>query len=322
MRPVVKLPSRKVETEIGQQGPRPTCELVRDLALPRLALRMEIFDQENLVPLFTMDQVIDELFGHEQTEAAGPQTPLFANSEMTKEVLGRIGDSGMMQFVEREALARILDLTGNGASAANVGDLHVLAGIKICTVLHGVEKNFTECADDFVLVSFRNVPNSSAELFQAPGSCEIAFRHQANPFRRRRNNLNAVIPCRFRHGLAHHVGEIGKQERTAEVTKGLFTQGSDHVAACPFIRNYDQADVRADASDFPEEINILGAGGFFPGDDQVVRVRPSEREDSFVVDSSLNTPPPALQNASQHPIEVGAGINNERGLRSGKRGSG
>ena len=100
----------------------------------------------------------------------------------------------MAKLLEREAVARVFDAARHRAPGANERDLHVLAGIEIRAIFHGVQKDFFESGND----AFGNVgiSNPAKELDQAICGGDVAAGRQANPSGRRRKDFDTVIPAR------------------------------------------------------------------------------------------------------------------------------
>ena len=158
--------------------------------------RMEILDEQHIIALLVVDEFIDELLCHHETEAARPKTLFLADHRVANEIAGRAVDRSVPKLFEQEALTRILDAAHDSTTSAEEGDFHMLGGVKLTAMLHGVKKNFPESVNDGVTISFgkSRLSHSSKELDQTICRDAIATNHQTNPIRRRGENFHAVIP--------------------------------------------------------------------------------------------------------------------------------
>src|SRR5580692_3902061 len=104
-----------------------------------LGNRIKIFDEDHLVTLLVVNQIIYEFFCQQHAKAPWPQPLFFTNRHVTEQILGRVADGCVAELFERKPLARILDAAGYCTTRTDEGDFHVLAGIEICAMLHGVD---------------------------------------------------------------------------------------------------------------------------------------------------------------------------------------
>src|SRR5882724_7483786 len=180
---------------------------------------MQILDEYYLIALFIVDQLIDEFFRQQNAEPARSHALLVANPRVTEQIIGRPG-RGMTQFFERETLAGILDTASNRSARPNERDFHVMAGIEMAAMFHGVNQNLPESGNYMVFLSFGNarVSDSVQELDQAIRGSEITSGRQADPFGRPGKYFDAVVPAGFCHGRAHHRGQLRSLERRREIT--------------------------------------------------------------------------------------------------------
>src|SRR5215469_16521856 len=107
---------------------------------------------------------------------------------MTEEVAGRAVYGCVAEVFEREALTWIFDSASDRAPDMDERNLHILAGIEMPAMLHGVHKNFLKGSNNGFPVSFRNtgVFGCAKELDQAICGGDVAAGCQANPSGRRR----------------------------------------------------------------------------------------------------------------------------------------
>src|SRR5580704_6263900 len=139
------LDRRRGNSLIGDSNPRIwSCPkaLVRFARLTRLSGDsgpIKIFDKQHIVTFFVVDQFIDELFRQQYAEAAWSQATLFTNRHVAKQILSRVADGCVAKFFERETFAGIPNSAGYRAMRTNERDFYILIGIKICTVLHGID---------------------------------------------------------------------------------------------------------------------------------------------------------------------------------------
>src|SRR5215469_492466 len=179
----------------------------------------------------------------------------------------------MSELFKREALTRILDAAYDCTTGAEEGDFHILVGVKPAAVLHGVTKNFPKSVNDVSAISFGKpgLFHSLEELNQPICRDAVAAGHQANPIRRRGENLDAVVPTRGGHDAAHYFEKIVPLERTRQIAKGTFAHGSSDVTGCPLLGENNEALVRANAPDLAKQLKIFRAVGLGSRDNQVER---------------------------------------------------
>jgi hypothetical protein len=93
-----------------------------------------------------------------------------------------VGAGGMANF-DGEPFARILDAAGYRSTGTDEGDFHMLAGIEMCAMFHGVDQNLPESRYDLIFFSLGNARVSRAvqELNQAICSSKITSVRQAEP---------------------------------------------------------------------------------------------------------------------------------------------
>ena len=53
---------------------------------------VEIFDEDDFVAFFVVEQFVDQFFGHQDSEPTRTQTAFFPDRHVLKRILGRIGD--------------------------------------------------------------------------------------------------------------------------------------------------------------------------------------------------------------------------------------
>ena len=280
---------------------------------------IEVLDEENLVALFVVDKLVDEIFCEQKAEAAGPKALCFANGEVAEEIAGRAVDGGVAKLFERETFAGILDAAGDSVAAADEGNLHVLAGIEVAAMLHGVQENFAESRND--VFGDVGVSDSAKELHQAIRGADVAAGRDAHPFGGGGKDFDAVVPAGCGHGLADHVDESGVLERTGEVTESVFAHGADDVAGCELVGKDNKAEVRATGSNFVKNLEVFSGASFSAGDDQVEGTARSEGEDGFVVWDALDAPAFTGEDRVEELVDLRARIDEEGGSLRSRSGS-
>jgi len=213
------------------------------------------------------------------------------------------------QFFEGETLARVLDTAGYRSTSPNERDLHVLAGIEMPAMFHGVNQNLLESKYDLVFLSLGNarVSDSVQELDQPIRGGKITSGRQGDPLGRPGEYFDAVVPAGFCHGRAHHRGQLRNLERRREITECSLAHRGDYVSGSKFIGEDNQADMRASVPDFSKEFNILRDPSFPPGDDQIERLGARNLKNMLIVDDVLNTPALAGQDIRKQFIDLAAG---------------
>ena len=148
--------------------------LFDDLGLGRDRWVIEILDEDRLVALFIEEQFVNQLFGHQNTEATRTKPARFALGHVTKRVLGRIRNSSVLQFILRKTLARVFDAANYSALGPYVADFHILRRIEFAAMLHGVEQYLTERSGDFLGFRIGKLRCFPEKLEKAIGGEDIA----------------------------------------------------------------------------------------------------------------------------------------------------
>src|SRR5271165_1275115 len=164
---------------------------------------------------------------------------------MPEGLVRRVRDGGVLDFVQGEALAGILHAAHNDALGADVPDLDILGRIEISAVLHGVQKDFAECASDFFLFGVREIASLAVELNQTVSSKNVAADGEADPVGCSSNEFDAFVPMRFVHSNTDHFRKLFRGERAREIAKGAFANGCQYVAGNEFVGEDDQAGMGA-----------------------------------------------------------------------------
>src|SRR5882724_3670590 len=162
---------------------------------------MQILNEYYLIALFIVDQFIDKFFCQQNAEPARSHALLVANPRVTEQIIGRAG-CGVTQFFERETLAGILDTASDRSASPNERDLHVMAGIEMAAMFHGVNQNLPESGNYMIFLSLGNarVSDSVQELDQAIRGGKITSGRQGDPLGRPGEYFDAVVPAGFCHG--------------------------------------------------------------------------------------------------------------------------
>src|SRR5271163_4489789 len=100
---------------------------------------IQILDQHHLVTLFIVNELIDEFFRQQHTETARPQSLLFTDGHMAEQIFGRASNGCVAKLLERETLSGIFNPAGYSPARTNEGNFHVLAGIEMGAMFHGVD---------------------------------------------------------------------------------------------------------------------------------------------------------------------------------------
>src|SRR5215469_6603981 len=131
-----------------------------------------------------------------------------------EQVLRGTVSGGFAKFFERETLAGIFHTAGYRSTRTDERNFHVLGGIELCTMFHGVDQNLLESGYDLVSLGLRDarVFYSTQKLNQAICSSQITSGRQGNPFKCCGKNFYAIVPAGLRHGRTHHFSELGSLE--------------------------------------------------------------------------------------------------------------
>src|SRR5882724_10894684 len=174
-----------------------------------------------------------------------------ANGRVAEEILWRAADRCVTKFFEGEPFARILDAAGYCSTTTDEGYFHMLAGIEMCAMFHGIDQNLPECRYDLVFLSLGNARVSDAvqELNQAICGRKITSGRQAEPRGRPGKDFDAVVPTGLCHGRTHHFGDLRSFKWRREITEGSFAHGRNDVSWSKFIGEDDEADVRTSTPD-------------------------------------------------------------------------
>lgn len=105
---------------------------------------MDVFDEEDFVSDFVVDELVDGSLGEEQAVAAGAHALFVAEAGVRGGVFGGVGDGGVSDGFRTEAAAGVANIEDIGARGANGGDVDHLLGVERCAVFHGVEQNFAK----------------------------------------------------------------------------------------------------------------------------------------------------------------------------------
>lgn len=169
-----------------------------------------------------------------------------SDGDVAQEVLGGVVDSGVAKLFEGEALAGVFDAAGKRPTGAKERNLHVLAGVEMRAIFHGVQQDLLESRDD----ALRNVgiSNATKELNQALRRGNVTASRQANPRGGGGKDFDTVIPARRSHGGAHHIGELASIEGSRKITEGSFAHGRNDVPWSKAIGEENQAEVSASSS--------------------------------------------------------------------------
>src|SRR5215469_13141623 len=162
---------------------------------------VDVFDEQHLVALLVVNKIVDLLFREQEAKAAWPHALFFANGNVAKEIASRTVNGGVAKFLKRESLTGIFYAQRNGMTAANEGNLHIVARVEMPSVLHGVHKNLSKSRDHRFPCCVRKagVFRRTKELYQPMSGFNIAASRQADPSGGPGEHFDSVIPARRLH---------------------------------------------------------------------------------------------------------------------------
>src|SRR5215475_3888255 len=188
----------------------------------------QIFDEHHLVAPFVVDQLVNQLVGHQDAEAAGAQTLFVAHRDVAKRVARRIVHRRVFERAGVEALARILDPVDDRAFEQYAEDFDVFRRVEFAAVFDGVVEHFAEgVCDGFARVFWQVGFELSEQFLQYRDGGKIARHAQLHPVRLRRNDFNFWRRMFVDRGPDRRA-DVGDAERLDQEVADFLTQGAEH----------------------------------------------------------------------------------------------
>src|SRR4029077_18747334 len=105
---------------------------------------VEVFDEHDLVVGLVVDELVDDLAGHQQPEPSRPKALLLPREGVAHGLVLRIAEGRVAEGFEAEALSGIRDAVEEHAARAQIGDANALGGIEAAAPLDGVHEELAE----------------------------------------------------------------------------------------------------------------------------------------------------------------------------------
>src|SRR5688572_2723713 len=107
-----------------------------------MASSLEIFDEDDFVSRFVVDQLVNQRASDGETQASRTQALLFAHERMLQRIALRVADGGVLEALETEPFARVGDAIQEHPPRAQAGDAHFPRRIEFATPLNRVAEQF------------------------------------------------------------------------------------------------------------------------------------------------------------------------------------
>ena len=109
-------------------------------------MSVEVFDEDDFVPCFVVNQLVDQRPCDREAKAARTQSFFFSHERVTQRVVVRIVDRRVRDAFEAESLTWIRDPIQHHALGPNIRNPHHPLGIQVTAPFHGVRDHADEGA--------------------------------------------------------------------------------------------------------------------------------------------------------------------------------
>ena len=272
----------------------------------------DVFDEEDFVSDFVVEEFVDGSAGEEEAESAGAHALFFAEAGVCGGVVGGIGDGGVGEGFGAESGARVADVEDAGACGADGGDFDDLIGIEGGAVLHGVEEDFAEALHDVLEgVAGEALGEVANEGEKAVGVDEAGDDADGDPSGARGDEFEVIVQLILRDGALGEAGDLGSVEGRGEAGEDAGAEGGDDVFSGALGGEDDALYAGMDEAHFFEQSEVFGDGAVGIGDDGGDGVVAQLEESVGVAGGELDGDGLLAQGVGNGETDLGAVSNNE-----------
>jgi len=188
--------------------------------------QLQIFDEENGVAAFVVQQIVHQVLGEQDAEASGADTGFGAHLNVLDGGILRIGNGGVRQEIEGEPCSGVVYMNDDGATGVQDGSANPLVRIALAAVLDGVHKQFAE-GGGHVFAGLRGEVRGDLahKVSGAVGGLDLAANVQSDPLRTGGDDADIVHPGAAIERLLHQIGQRPWGDRAVQVAEGALADG-------------------------------------------------------------------------------------------------